>query len=58
MSSEIPAAHSELFRQMTSLGCLELVPELSHPQALDMMMESDSLLLAEDYIRPLLWPGK
>jgi glycosyltransferase involved in cell wall biosynthesis len=39
--------HSELFSQLVAMGCLELVPLMPRPQALDAMMESDSLLLVD-----------
>ena len=40
--------HKELFQQLTSLGCLELTAQMPRAQALDAMMESDSLLLADN----------
>jgi len=44
---EIQECHSELFAQLTAMGCLELVPQIPRPQALDAMMEADSLLLVD-----------
>lgn len=43
----IQASHRELFQQLTAMGCLELVPVMPRPQALESMMESDSLMLAD-----------
>jgi glycosyltransferase involved in cell wall biosynthesis len=39
--------NQDLFAQLTAMECLELVPIMPRPQALDAMMESDSLLLAD-----------
>ena len=43
----VAAENRELLQQLTSLGCLELVPVMPRPQALESMMESDSLMLAD-----------
>ena len=43
----VAAENRELLQQLTSIGCLELVPVMARPQALESMMESDSLMLAD-----------
>jgi glycosyltransferase involved in cell wall biosynthesis len=48
LDPEFRTKYSDLFSQLISLGCLELVPQIPRPQALDVMMESDSLLLADN----------
>ena len=48
LSPVIADNHSELFRELTSLGCLEIQPVVPRQQALDALMESDSLLLADN----------
>ena len=45
---EIVATNHDLFGQLTSLGCLEFVPPMPRPQALEAMMQSDSLLLVDN----------
>jgi glycosyltransferase involved in cell wall biosynthesis len=45
---EIRNRHRELFAQLTAIGCLDLRCEVPRPQALDAMMESDSLLLVDN----------
>jgi glycosyltransferase involved in cell wall biosynthesis len=45
---QIVATNHDLFRQLTALGCLEFVPPMPRPQALEAMMQSDSLLLADN----------
>lgn len=44
----ILAEHRELFEQLTSVGCLEMSPVIPRTQVLEQMMESDSLLLADN----------
>jgi len=39
--------HTELFCQLKDLGCLQMEATIPRPQALESMMESDSLLLAD-----------
>jgi glycosyltransferase involved in cell wall biosynthesis len=48
LEPEIRARHHLLFQELTDLGCLELLPMVPRPQALEAMMESDSLLLADN----------
>jgi glycosyltransferase involved in cell wall biosynthesis len=48
LEPEIRAHHNELFQELTTLGCLELEPVVPRTQALHDMMESDSLLLADN----------
>jgi len=48
MEPQIRAHNSELFQQLNSLGCLELEPVVPRALALRSMMESDSLLLADN----------
>lgn len=48
LEPEIRARHNELFQELTNLGCLELEPVVPRAQALHDMMESDSLLLADN----------
>jgi glycosyltransferase involved in cell wall biosynthesis len=40
--------HRELFEELTAMGCLEFVPPMPRLQALEAMMESDSLMLADN----------
>ena len=51
VGSLAPDIHSRLdglYRELISTGCLELVPPVSRSEALDEMMESDSLFLADN----------
>jgi len=48
LDSHIEAQHKELFERLAALGCLELLPQVSHAEALRQMMETDSLLLADN----------
>jgi len=48
LQPEIRARHYQLFQELTDLGCLELLPVVPRPQALEAMMESDSLFLADN----------
>ena len=48
IDSAIQARHRELFEQLTSMGCLELAKPMPRLLALDAMMESDSLMLADN----------
>ena len=45
----ILVSHGDLFEHLIVSGCLELRPPVPRPQALEQMMEADSLLLA-DYL--------
>ena len=40
--------HGDLFEHLLVAGCLELLPPVPRPEALDQMMQSDSLLLADN----------
>jgi len=48
MEPEIRARNNDLFQELNNLGCLELEPVVPRAQALRSMMESDSLLLADN----------
>ena len=42
-------SHGDLYEHLIVLGCLELQPPVPRPQALEQMMQSDSLLLADNH---------
>jgi len=48
LDPRILTANGELFEELIALGRLELVPPIPRPRALEMMMESDALLLADN----------
>ena len=48
LEPEIRVRHNGLFQELIDLRCLELEPVVPRPQALEAMMESDSLLLADN----------
>jgi glycosyltransferase involved in cell wall biosynthesis len=48
LDPRVLTAHGELFEELVTGGYLELVPPVPRPRALEMMMESDSLLLADN----------
>jgi glycosyltransferase involved in cell wall biosynthesis len=43
----IIASNNDLFEHLIAMGCLELFPPVPHPQALEQLMQADSLLLVD-----------
>jgi glycosyltransferase involved in cell wall biosynthesis len=48
IDARIIASHNDLFERLIVSGCLELFPPVPRPQALEQLMQADSLLLADN----------